>query len=109
MRLVEVLPDYAIYIPNAFTPDGNGVNDVFQPKGVGINEEEYKMFIFDRWGEIVFTSDNFRKGWDGKVKGSGAIAEEGVYVYKLLVMDMNGTTHEYIGHVTCLPRQNKVE
>ena len=109
MKLVDVLPDFAVYVPNAFTPDGDGKNDVFQPKGVGMIEDNYKMYIFDRWGEIIFTSDNFRKGWDGKVKGSGAIAEEGVYVYKLLVMDMNGTTHEYIGHVTCLPRQNKVE
>lgn len=109
MKLVEVLPDYSLYIPNAFTPDGNGKNDVFQPKGVGINEDDYKMYIFDRWGEIIFTSDNFRKGWDGKIKGSNVVAEEGVYVYKILVKDMNGDVHEYVGHVTCLPRQGKVE
>lgn len=110
MHKIEILPEYALYIPNTFTPDGNNVNDIFQPKGVGIDESSYKMYIFDRWGEIVFTSDEFQKGWDGSVKGSAAkVAEQGVYVYKILVKDMQGNVHQYIGHVNCLPRQSKVD
>lgn len=109
MHYVEITPDYALYIPNAFTPDGNGKNDIFQPKGVGIDEHNYKMYIFDRWGEIIFTSDEFSKGWDGKVKGSSKTAEQGVYVYKIIVKDLEGTVHPYVGHVTCLPPQTKVD
>jgi gliding motility-associated-like protein len=104
--LVEVAPDFALYIPNAFTPDGNNVNDVFQPMGVGIDEENYRMDIFDRWGENIFTSNNFRKGWDGSVKGSSKTAPQGVYTYKLMVKDTQGNKHPYVGHVTVI-RENQ--
>lgn len=104
--IVEIKPDFAMYIPNSFTPDGNGLNDVFQPAGVGINEDNYRMEVFDRWGESVFTSNAFRKGWDGTVKGGSKIAEQGVYVYKLEVFDMQGNKHPYIGHVTLIKKEN---
>ena len=102
LQEVEITPDFALYIPNTFTPDGNNVNDFFQPMGVGINEDNYRMDIFDRWGEIIYTSNNFRKGWDGSVKGSGKIAEQGVYTYKLMVFDTQGNKHPFVGHVTVL-------
>jgi gliding motility-associated-like protein len=104
--LVEIAPDFALYIPNAFTPDGNNVNDIFQPVGVGIDEENYRMDIFDRWGENIFTSNNFRKGWDGSVKGSSKTAPQGVYTYKLMVKDTQGNKHPYVGHVTVI-RENQ--
>jgi gliding motility-associated-like protein len=104
--LVEIAPDFALYIPNAFTPDGNNVNDIFQPVGVGIDEENYRMDIFDRWGENIFTSNNFRKGWDGSVKGSSKSAPQGVYTYKLMVKDTQGNKHPYVGHVTVI-RENQ--
>ncbi|MES2566193.1 MAG: gliding motility-associated C-terminal domain-containing protein [Bacteroidota bacterium] len=100
--LVEIKPDFALYIPNAFTPDENGKNDVFQPMGVGIDEENYRMDIFDRWGENIFTSNNFRKGWDGSVKGGSKMATQGVYIYKLQVTDLQGVKHPYVGHVTVI-------
>ena len=98
---VEVTPDFALYVPNTFTPDGNGLNDVFLPMGVGIDEDNYRMDIFDRWGEQIFTSNSFRKGWDGSVKGN-KIGQNGVYVYKITVYDMKGNKHPYVGHVTLL-------
>jgi gliding motility-associated-like protein len=98
---------YNVYIPNVFTPDGNGLNDVFQPKGIGIDESEYKMLIFDRWGELIYESNNFQKGWDGSVKGTRGKAKEDVYVYKILIKDLKGKIHEYVGHVTCLPNNNE--
>ncbi len=101
LHSVEVTPDFALYIPNTFTPDANSLNDFFQPAGVGINEDNYRMDIFDRWGENIFTSNNFRKGWDGSVKG-GKTAEQGVYVYKLMVYDIQGNKHPFVGHVTVI-------
>lgn len=104
--VVEITPDFALYIPNAFTPDGNDKNDMFQPMGVGINEDDYRMDIFDRWGENIFTSNNFRKGWDGSVKGSSKPAPQGVYIYKLMVTDLQGNKHPYVGHVTVIRQSN---
>lgn len=104
-RTIEITPDFAIYIPNAFTPDGNGKNDVFQPLGVGIDEDNYRMDIFDRWGENIFTSNKFNVGWDGTVKGK-KLAEQGVYVYKITVIDTRGGKHPYVGHVTVLKKEN---
>lgn len=103
---VEITPDFAIYIPNTFTPDGNGLNDFFQPQGIGINEDNYRLDVFDRWGENIFTSNSFRKGWDGTVKGNSKLAEQGVYVYKCVVYDLKGNKHPFVGHVTLL-RQNQ--
>ncbi len=99
---VEITPDFGFFIPNAFTPNGNGKNDIFQPVGLGINEDDYRMEIFDRWGELMFTTNNFRKGWDGSIKGSLKIAPQGVYIYKIEVYDKQGTKHPYTGHVTLM-------
>jgi gliding motility-associated-like protein len=103
---IEIRPDFAIYIPNTFSPDGNGVNDMFFPLGVGINEDNYRLDIYDRWGENIFTSNNFRKGWDGTVKG-GKLAPQGVYVYKLMVFDLQGNKHPFVGHVTVIRRDEQ--
>jgi len=101
-QVIEVRPEVLVYIPNAFTPDGNGKNDVFFPKGIGIREDGYKMEIFDRWGELIFTSNKLSEGWDGRVKGTGVIAQEGVYVYKIMVTTLEGDKKYYTGHVTLL-------
>lgn len=99
---LKVTPDFVLYIPDAFTPDGNMVNDIFQPKGVGILETPYKMYIYDRWGEVIFTSENFFVGWDGRVKKTAKIAEQGVYVYKIIVEDLLHREHTFVGHVTLI-------
>jgi gliding motility-associated-like protein len=106
MVTVEIKPDFALYIPNTFTPDGNGLNDIFQPLGVGIDEENYQLDIFDRWGENIFSSNAFRKGWDGTVKGGSKIAQQGVYTYKMIVKDTQGGSHPYVGHVTLIKKDN---
>jgi gliding motility-associated-like protein len=105
-KLVEITPDFAVYIPNTFTPDGNGVNDMFQPLGVGIDEENYRMDIFDRWGENIFSSNSFKKGWDGTVKGGNKMATQGVYVYKIMIVDTRGNKHPFVGHVTVIKKDN---
>ena len=99
--VVEITPDFVLYIPNTFTPDGNGLNDFFLPMGVGIDENNYRMEVYDRWGELVFTSNNFSKGWDGSIKGN-KIGEQAVYVYKIIVYDLQGNKHPFVGHITLL-------
>lgn len=97
-RLVVVDPNYVIYLPNAFTPNGDGLNDIFHAKGHYISK--FEINIFDRWGELIFSSNDITKGWDGTVKGK--IAENGVYVWKATVIDIQFRRHELTGHVTLI-------
>ncbi|HET6991272.1 MAG TPA: PKD domain-containing protein, partial [Bacteroidia bacterium] len=95
-------PDWAIYVPNAFTPNGDGINDVFMPLGVGIQEDHYEFWIFDRWGNLIFYTDDFHKGWDGIVKGGAQIAQIDTYVWKIRCRDVLGGSHKYIGKVSLI-------
>lgn len=103
VKIVTVEPEFHIYIPNTFTPDGNGLNDVFICKGMGIDPSNFEMLIFDRWGELIYKTNDFYQGWDGTVKGKKNMAMQGVYIYKIKVYDLKGKKHEYVGHLTCLP------
>lgn len=97
---VHVYDPYAFYVPNSFTPDGDGLNDMFIPFGRQISSLNYEFVIFDRWGEEIFRSNNLKEGWDGKVNGH--ITETGVYVYKLSCEDIFKVKHTYVGIVNLL-------
>jgi gliding motility-associated-like protein len=92
-------PEFIIFIPNAFSPNGDGKNDVFKPEGIGALS--YTMQIFNRWGEIVFESQNVDEGWDGYYKSDQV--QEGVYVYRILLRDEKYLKyHEYNGIVSLI-------
>jgi len=71
--------DFSLYIPNAFTPDKDGLNDVFKPVGIGVTK--YHLMIFTRWGDKIFDSTNMNDGWDGTYKGN--LCQLSVYVWVL--------------------------
>jgi gliding motility-associated-like protein len=101
LRPLEVGEDYGLYVPNAFTPNADGFNDVFQPKGFGI--VKYELHIFDRWGEKVFHTKDFYESWNGTFQGRGTkICEESVYTWLINVTDVFGKSHELKGHVTLI-------
>lgn len=79
-----------IYVPTAFTPDGDGLNDVFMVKGEGI--ADFRLSIYDRWGKTVFESTAVLEGWNGTIDGTEAPV--GVYAYELVAFG------EEIGSVT---------
>lgn len=93
-----------VFIPNAFTPDGDGVNDILMVRATGI--VTVKSFrIFNRWGELVFEKNNFPPnefsyGWDGRVKGKMSSSE--VFVYTAEVLCENGVSFIYKGNTTIL-------
>jgi gliding motility-associated-like protein len=97
---IIVKPDFSFYVPNVFTPNHDGVNEVFA--GVGVNVKQSTMYIYDRWGEIIFQSNSLETPWDGTVTGSDKIAQEGVYVYLINIVDIFDRKHQYIGSVTLL-------
>ena len=72
------------YIPNSFTPDGDGYNQVFKPQFTsGFDFWSYNMTIYNRWGEVIFESNNLEVGWDGTYGLSGVNATTGTYTYKI--------------------------
>jgi len=94
---VVIEPDFLFYIPNAFTPNDDGINDIFSGKGVFI--VNYEMSIFDRWGNKIFFSDDTTKGWDGRANHGNEIAQGDVYIYSIKITDINKRKHSYRGIV----------
>jgi trimeric autotransporter adhesin len=92
---VIITPHISIYIPNAFTPNSNNRNERFTAYGENILE--FRMLIFDRWGEQIFQTVDMDEGWDGSYKG--AQVESGVYVYRIDWVDINGDEGQRIGQV----------
>lgn len=95
-------PDIALYVPNTFTPNGDGRNDYFLPFGTGIEWGTLHMMIFDRWGNLIYNSYDYTKPWDGRVSGKSEIVQEDVYVWKISVTDATGYEHNLIGHVNVI-------
>jgi len=100
VKTVEILPEFTIYIPNAFTPNGDGKNDIFTGKGEEI--DTFEMMIFDRWGELIYSTDDIHKGWDGRAKDGNLVSQMGVYVYKVLVKDTRNKRHNFVGSVSLI-------
>jgi gliding motility-associated-like protein len=103
MDSLLIKPPGTLFFPNAFTPDGDGVNDFFF--AVGSSVDEFEMTIFDRWGHVVFHSEDLATPWDGTVNG-GADAMTGVYVYKYRAKGHYYEANEKYGHVTLVRGTN---
>lgn len=97
-KMVRIDPTFAIFIPNAFTPDGDNVNDFFFAKGYGITQLE--TLVFDRWGVLVYEGYQLDSKWDGSYKGKLGVTD--VYPYKIRARDLFGEWHEFTGKVTLL-------
>ncbi|MDC1282482.1 gliding motility-associated C-terminal domain-containing protein [bacterium] len=94
---------YTLYLANSFTPNGNGLNDEFGPSGEKIDPVNYKFMIFNRWGEMVYSTTNIKDKWNGRLNNSGDLLPEGNYIWRIIAADGNtGEDHEYIGHVILL-------
>jgi len=95
-----VSPVFEFYIPSAFTPNGDGKNDFFLPEGIYISKVD--ISVFDRWGNEIYHSGDLNKGWDGRANGGKEIAQNDVYVYRIIATDIFEKRHEYAGSVTLI-------
>lgn len=95
---VVIDPEFTFYIPNAFSPNGDGVNDEFSGKGDFFTD--YEMSIFDRWGNLIFFTDDISKPWLGLANNGSEIAQQDVYVYVVKLTDNKQKKHKFIGSVT---------
>lgn len=97
-REIYIGPEFTFFIPNAFTPNGDATNDYFFGTGIGITV--YDLWIFDRWGNMIFHTEDLNQGWNGKANGGKEIAQMDVFVWKVELTDVFNKVHNYIGTVT---------
>lgn len=95
---VYAYPDFVFWIPNSFTPNQNGLNDVFTGKGEGF--VLFNMEVFNRWGEKIYESNDIHRGWNGFHKNQESPI--GTYVYKMEVKTPVGKIHNYVGHINLI-------
>lgn len=96
VKNIFVENDFTLFVPNMFTPNGDGMNDTFQPKGRGITK--YNLAIYNRWGDQIFQTGDFGTGWNGQVNGSDSA--DGIYVWKINAVDTKGKIKDLTGHIT---------
>lgn len=89
--------DNGIFVPNAFTPDQDGLNDVWQPQGQGI--DDYRVQIYNRWGELVYQSEDVNEPWTGNFNAGDYYVPNGLYIY-VIRANVCGVLKEYTGHIT---------
>jgi gliding motility-associated-like protein len=93
--LVEIVEFFSIYIPNAFTPDGDGINDVLQVQSTGLDESAFEIDVFDRWGGKVFSSTDPDQPWLGNRNGGEYFLPDGVYAYRVKARPLNSLDSRY--------------
>jgi len=92
-----------IYIPNCFTPDGDGVNDVWRVEGAGFRDVGFDLQIYNKWGDLIFTSNDPYKAWTGGTDSETYFVPDGVYLYRLKIRDIqNNVNHVYEGHIVLI-------
>lgn len=100
---VTIKPHFTFYIPTAFTPRSNDLNDMFVPVGEGFDYDSFKMTIYDRWGQIIFQTNDIKQGWNGNSHINGEHAPNGTYMYKIEVREPIGFEPKYFyGKVTLI-------
>ena len=108
-KIIIVRDLFTFYIPNTFTPNGDGINDFFSPKGTNVDASMFEMYIYSRWGNLLFETKNWNgessDPWDGTFQHNGNQdkVQEGIYVYKIIVKEMAGPEHEYSGTILVIP------
>jgi len=95
--MIRIYPELSFYIANAFTPNGNGLNATFGPRGLYFEEKSFEFLIFNRWGNLIFESSSIDDRWDGTYKDKEVPV--GLYIWIINLRDNSGTKEVYKGNV----------
>lgn len=99
---IDVNEISAYYIPNAFTPDKDGLNETFGISGVGLECEPFQMVIYDRWGNLIFETKDINTWWNGRISNTGIKVPSDIYVYKIHLKPFDKGKKEIKGIVTLI-------
>jgi gliding motility-associated-like protein len=104
IQVVRIDPEYYLYVPNSFSPNGDGKNDTWKPLGTGFDIDFYHVLVFDRWGNLVFETYDYDEYWDGTMLGTEEVAPVGVYTWKIVTGDSKDEKerHDRFGNVTII-------
>jgi gliding motility-associated-like protein len=102
MAIIQIYDDVLLYVPNSFTPNGDGMNDVFHPVITsGIRPNTYSFTVFNRWGEVVYQTNDPIDGWDGFKNNK--LCQDGTYTWLIKFFhSQNGDAKEFVGHINLL-------
>ena len=108
--LMRIKPEHTFYAPSAFSPGTGYSNNYWYPKGIGVDSTQFHMWIYDRWGQIIYESEvvpaGFGKvvetegGWNGRYHNTGLPVPPDTYAWLVRLVDVNGERHQYSGTVT---------
>lgn len=100
---VTIIPETVIWYPNAFTPNNSGNNDVFKPVISDLGYiSKYQLYVFDRWGNQVFTTTDINTGWDGTMQNTGVKCQIDTYVYLVSITNKAGIIFDHRGIVNLI-------
>jgi len=99
-KVININEVYNIFVPNVITPTEDMNNEVFHVIATGVDESNFILLIYNRWGELVFETNDIYEGWDGAYQGE--LVADGVYIWKIEALDLNGNSFVHTGHVTVL-------
>lgn len=92
-KRIFIMPDFTFYIPNSFTPNDDDLNETFGPKGYFKGIANYKMIIWNRWGENIFETTDINNQWNGTFRNEGIPSPMDVYIYRIEFQDYFGRKH----------------
>src|SRR5205814_2261693 len=101
-KFVGVEGYFTFYLPTSFTPNEDGKNDVFVPLCSGVLPQNYQMQIYDRWGNLMYSTLDLTVGWDGRAKGGNEMTPTGIYIYYVQFMDFKNEMHSKYGTLTLI-------
>ena len=101
-QYVEVLPEIKYTLPNAFTPNGDGTNDIFFGKGNIEDATDFQMTVWNRYGESIFETNDPNQGWNGRKNNEGQLAPNGVYVVVVNYKNFRGEAFTQTGYISLI-------
>ncbi|MAT53862.1 MAG: hypothetical protein CMN32_05230 [Saprospirales bacterium] len=102
VQVLDVVPKTTYFLPNAFSPNEDSVNDYFKGVGHMVGATDFHLVIFDRWSNVIFEADSLEEAWNGQVRNSGRQVPAGVYPYVVSWQDPRGERKELRGFVTLI-------
>jgi gliding motility-associated-like protein len=102
IQIIDIRPEVRYFLPNAFTPNEDSENDVFRGNGVMEGATNFELGIWNRWGELIFETNDPFEGWNGRKNNSGELLPNGVYMVLVTFNGPRGEPYEYRGVATLI-------